>query len=179
MFVKLTLENMWQCIQSFKTDEQTHEDSLADETENRDKSDNMNDLYTELDAEYDSMIQTASPDCPNFSRDKIEIAEALQKYEQFVSGARMKSADSINDFWERNKFGLELYEIASDIFAIPPTQSTVERYFSALKYLFGELRYSLEEDLLESRLLIHSNPEFYEIVKGNDIMHVVMSIRKE
>lgn len=84
-------------------------------------------------------------------------------------------------FGKKNKtqFGSELYEISSIIFAVPPTQASVERSFSALKYLFSEYRYNLAEDLLECCLLIHLNPEFYYMVKELDIKRVEENLQKK
>lgn len=180
IFVKLTLENMWQRIRSIKNDGRT--DEMESENRNSNKTSDdlcMNDLYAELDAEYAKRTEcnshNLSPSRPDFSKSKSDIAEAIYKYDEFVSGTRMKSSDSIHAFWEKNKskFGLELYEIASTIFAIPPTQSAVERYFSALKYLFSVYRYNLAEDLLESCLLIHLNPDFFNIVKEKNVARVI------
>lgn len=174
IFVKMTLENMWQRIQSVKNSEQAVE--VVHSNEKRNKSSDMNDLFGELDEEYDRMMlqnnETVSANQPDYSLQKSDVADALHRYDQFVSGSRMRSSDSVHAFWEKNKatFSLELYEIASVIFAIPPTQSTVERYFSALKYLFDDHRYNLSENLLESCLLVNLNPELYSIVKQNDIM---------
>lgn len=175
IFTKLTLQNIWQRIQSVKNDEQREAESQH--TKIRKSVDNMPELFNELDEEYDQM---PSPN-PDFSKDKNDIAEAIEKYERFVSGRRMKSGKSVHEFWEVNKttFGAELYEIATIIFAIPPTQSSVERYFSALKYLFEEHRCNLKEHLLECCLLVHLNRDFYEIVKEGDISKVAMTVRMD
>lgn len=181
IFVKMTLEKVWQRIKSVKYVEQTSEEPQRNQVQNK-SLDNMDDLFAELDAEYNAKLkkngaidENLSPCHPNFSKEFSDIAETIHQYENFVSGSRMKSSDSVHTFWEQNKstFGLELYEIASTIFAIPPTQSSVERFFSALKYLFNDYRYNLAEDLLESCLLIHLNSDFYETVKKQDIISVI------
>lgn len=180
IFVKITLDNIWQRIQSIKIDEQI-EIASGNEVANK-SSDTINDLFDELDEEYNAMMhKSSSPNQADFSMGKTDIAEAVNRYEQFVSGTRMKSSESVHGFWEKHKstFGLELYEIASIIFAIPPTQSSVERYFSALKYLFNDHRYNLAEDLLESCLLVHLNPEIFEIVKQQNIMRIFVSTTKK
>lgn len=173
IFTKMILQTVWQRIQSIKNDEK----EVTNQTVmNRAKTslDSMNDLFDELDDEYDKDHSLT----PDFSKSKTDISEAIERYEQFVSGKRMKCSTSVHEFWESNKsnFGAELYEIASIIFAIPPTQSSVERYFSALKYLFEEHRCNLREILLECCLLVHLNPEFYEIVKEQDILKVAKAI---
>lgn len=177
IFVKMTLEHIWQRIQSVKNDKHKASEIVNGNKVQNKSSDTMNDLFDELDEEYKRKMIECDQNIsqPDFSINKNDIEEAVHKYEQFVYGTRMKSGDSVHEFWERYKstFGLELYEIASVVFAIPPTQSTVERYFSALKYLFNDHRYNLSEDLLESCILIHLNSELYEIIKQNDIMRVM------
>lgn len=186
MFAKLTLESIWQRIKSVKNSGEINNEEVNNQMPNT-SADNMNDLYEELDDQYKEMGlqcntdgKSCSMESPDFSRDKSDIYVAIHHYEQFVSGARMKSSESVHAFWENNKttFGLELYEIASMIFAIPPTQASVERSFSALKYLFSEYRCNLSEDLLECCLLIHLNPEFYYIVKELDIKELEENLRK-
>ncbi|XP_031626200.1 uncharacterized protein LOC116342650 [Contarinia nasturtii] len=184
IFMKLILDNVRNRIQSIKNDnEQTEEEETNSEVPNK-STDNMNDFYTELDQQYEASgigalggdFSTISPD---YSKDKSDIAIAVNKYEHFVFGTRMKSSDSVHSFWESNKktFGPELYEIASVIFAIPPTQTTVERYFSGLKLLFTEYRCQLSEDLLECCLLIHLNKDLYKKVKILDIKKVEESLK--
>lgn len=185
IFVKMTLENLWQRIQAVKNAEEPNEISIALETQNNSKLDNIQDLYEELDAEYSAILLETSESTlqSQLNSPKSTLADAIHNFELFVSGAepRMKCSESIQAFWEQNKstFGSQLYDVASVIFAIPPTQSTVERYFSALKYLFDEHRFNLSEDLLENCLLVHLNPDFYEIAKQKDIMTVIDTIRKE
>lgn len=178
VLVKLTLEKLWSRIKTVKQCEPSNdrtpnvESSIASE-------DNFTDLFEQLDKQYDAMgVCSGQTDTnympvnqPDFSADKNDIFAAIGRYETFLAGSRMKSSESIHTFWEANKtkFSLELYEIANVIFAIPPTQATVERSFSALKYLFSDYRYNLDKNLLESCLLIHLNPEMYYLVKRNDL----------
>lgn len=181
VLVKLTLENIWSRIKTVKYGDATHDETLSVGAENI-AEESVFDLYEQLDQQYDAMgLKSGSADQnfasvnePNFSSGKNEISAAIFRYEQFLAGARMKTSESIHDFWEVNKkkFGLELYEIANVIFAIPPTQATVERSFSALKFMFTDQRYNLDKDLLESCLLIHLNVELYYFVKQLDIKQI-------
>lgn len=109
----------------------------------------MNSLYDELDKRYDSAFglesDTVGPSTrrPDYSRGRSDIAEQINKCEQAMNNIRIKSNESVHNFWEskQTEFGLEIYEIANVIFAVPPTQATVERSFSALKFLFSDSRY--------------------------------------
>lgn len=185
IFAKLTLEKIWQRFKSVKNSGRTNDEAVNIQTQNT-SAENMNDLYAELDERYQSMGlsnaagQSSLDNSFNFPRNTSAISVAVHHYEQFVSGIRMKSSESVHEFWEKNKtkFGLELYEIASIIFAVPPTQASVERSFSALKYMFIDYRYNLSEDLLECCLLIHLNPQFYYMVKDFDLKRIEENLRK-
>lgn len=64
---------------------------------------------------------------------------------------------------------LALYEVACIINAIPPSQATVERAFSALKFIFTEHRTKLDQDRLENLLMIKLNADLAESVNQNHI----------
>lgn len=176
MVAKLTLENIWERVKLARG----HADEIETEIEVpvylETTMEDMNLFYDELDQQYNEMAQgdSASEDTGvarlNLNRDKSFIAIALDKYENSTIH-RMKSSESIWSFWEKSKeeFGLELYELASIVHSIPPTQASVERNFSALKFMLTDRRYNLSEDLLESLLLIHLNRDIYELVKQAEI----------
>lgn len=70
---------------------------------------------------------------------------------------------SIFDYWEKNKtVHCELYRIANVIFAVPPTQTSVERAFSALALILSPLRTRLSDVTLENILLIRLNKPVYK-----------------
>lgn len=167
---KLTLENIWERLKLLKNEneigETPNEVPVAIET---DQNENMNTFYEELDEMYGNLgINSGSGNhsSETSNRDKSIIAVALSNYENSTVH-RMKSSESVCTFWEKSKeeFGPELYELASIIHSIPPTQASVERNFSALKFMLTDRRYNLAEDLLESLLLIHLNRDVYELVK--------------
>lgn len=77
---------------------------------------------------------------------------------------------SVLTFWEENKFTKpELYKLANIIFAIPPTQSSVERSFSALALILTPLRTQLSDKVLSEILLIRLNKAIYSLV-GKDCL---------
>lgn len=130
---------------------------------------NMSAFFAELDVhltQSTGLHASATERC-----DKSVIVDSIDKYESSVIGFRMSSSESIHQYWENKKdaFGSELYEIASVVFAVPPTQASVERDFSALKFIFTDYRYNLKQDLLEFLLLIHLNKDFFNLVKADDI----------
>lgn len=161
-FVETTIRNLHERIKVAKVGELT--ESKGNEPKKSNTSGDVNSLYEELDAEYDAIGHS--------TEDKNDdIVVGIHKYESFISNARAKSSSSVHEFWENNKanFGPELYEVASIIYAVPPTQACVERCFSALKFLFNDYRYNLGEKLLENLMLIHLNPEIYYTIRNSEI----------
>lgn len=69
---------------------------------------------------------------------------------------------SILEYWEKQKQARpELYKLASVLYAIPPTQSTVERCFSSLPIVMTSRRTKLGVDCLQNILLIRLNNKHY------------------
>ena len=55
------------------------------------------------------------------------------------------------------RYPIQLQEAAMVLTAIPPTQVSVERLFSALKILVSDLRASLGSDIIEAILFLRTN----------------------
>lgn len=65
---------------------------------------------------------------------------------------------SVLEFWQKRKEqSPELYELASVVMAIPLTQSTVERSFSALGLILTSRRTNIGNEILEDILLVRFN----------------------
>lgn len=64
-------------------------------------------------------------------------------------------------FWRESKqLWPALYELAAVVHSVPSTQVSVERLFSAMKFILNDLRTSLNGDILEDILLIRANRAF-------------------
>lgn len=64
-------------------------------------------------------------------------------------------------FWKNMKtLHPELYQLANVIFAVLPTQVSVERLFSDLKFVLSSYRTNIGSKNLENQLLIHTNKLF-------------------
>lgn len=179
--VKFTLENIWERVKIVKGDI-IADCGIENGTPNT-TSESLDSIYDELDQQYNSMGMRCVDANDNFhgldlTQDRSQIAVAIEKYHRSVT-VRMKSSESVLEFWEKNKeeFGLELYELASIIFAVPPTQSSVERCFSALKFMLTDRRYNLNPELLEAMLLIHLNRCEYYFLKEEEIKQLESTIR--
>lgn len=87
------------------------------------------------------------------------ICEKLKKF----IGSTLPIDACIFDYWENNKQAQpELYKLASVIHAVPPTQTTVERAFSAMALILSPLRTNLCDTVLENILTLRLNREIFE-----------------
>lgn len=109
---------------------------------------------------------------PNAPMTEYEFIKQLEEYENNIN--RLHSACSIVDFWAGQKQSKDIAnldaikEIAMNLVSIPSTQVPVERAFSHLSFVYSKLRSGLEQELLETILLIRLNRELWEEVKTED-----------
>lgn len=74
------------------------------------------------------------------------------------------------EFWENKKSSYpSLYEVACVINSIPPSQATIERGFSILKFIFGEKRTRIDQELLEKILCIKLNAELTKSINAGQV----------
>lgn len=103
---------------------------------------------------------------PNYSKSKNEFVNIMNQFDQTP---RMHHSESILAFWESQKTVFpELYVVANIINSIPPSQTTVERTFSALGFVYNHKRCLLKQLMLEDLLTIHLNSDLLEVVFEND-----------
>lgn len=93
------------------------------------------------------------------------IESKRQKIEALLigfDGTEQPGSISVLQYWEENKHQKpELYRLASAIFTIPPTQTTVERAFSSFAIVFTSHRSRLNSNTLQNILLIRLNYDIY------------------
>lgn len=76
-------------------------------------------------------------------------------------------------FWESQKDSFpELYELASIINSIPPTQATVERSFSMLNFIYTCRRNRLGQKILQDILTIKLNADIARQINECDIQQI-------
>lgn len=127
--------------------------SKAGETSDENGSETFDANNTGQSVEHDTLkIQ------PNYSMSKQEFLILLSEFEE-----KFKIIDrntNILNFWRTQKHSSpEIYVISLILNGCPPSQSTVEREFSTLSYIFGPLRSNLSDDLLSNIMLIKLNSE--------------------
>lgn len=78
-------------------------------------------------------------------------------------GTKEPLKSSVFDYWEANKnMKPELYKLATVVLAVPPTQTSIERAFSAMALILNPLRTQLSDENLENSLLIRLNRILYD-----------------
>lgn len=76
---------------------------------------------------------------------------------------------SVLEYWNEPNDYDSLRDVANALCAIPPTETEVERDFSALKFIFSDHRGSLSNKTLENILCIHLNKDIYLDVNEKEI----------
>lgn len=103
---------------------------------------------------------------------RTEFLQMLDHFHHAVMTSKLKldKNQSIFDFWEKTKSLFPvLYDVACVINSIPPSQATVERAFSALKFVFGVHRGRLDQTRLEDIIMIKLNGDLAEPIDRRDI----------
>lgn len=110
----------------------------------------------------DSSIKT------DYTKSKAEFLLLLDDFEKIFPLTHHNKP--ILTFWEEQKRNFpELYEVAIIVFAIPPSQATVERSFSQFGFVFNCRRCRISSELLEAILLIKLNKDIAYDVFENDL----------
>lgn len=125
-------------------------------------SDNSLDEIEEYLSAYSSTCftnSTSNVDCIGEEEEELRIREILEDF----YGQKEQLSVNILDYWNnhRNKWP-ELYKLASVVFAIPPTQTTVERAFSSLVLILTARRTRLHGDILQNILLVRLNSKLFK-----------------
>lgn len=103
---------------------------------------------------------------------RAQFLESLDHFHRSVMSLKVKleKDQTIIDFWKKNNILFPaLYDVTCVINAIPPSQATVERAFSTMKFVFGELRAKLNQERLEDILMIKLNGDLTESIDRNDL----------
>lgn len=78
-------------------------------------------------------------------------------------GTEIPIKQKVIEYWEGEKNNNpELHKLAMIVHSVSPTQTTVERAFSAMALILSPLRTCLSDEILENLLIIRLNPELYD-----------------
>lgn len=118
----------------------------------------LNGIYGSNDADNNSAETHADNDASN-ERASNDINTILKK---FGSSKHEPMKSSIFDYWNNNmNVRPEVRRLAFVVHSVPPTQTTVERSFSAMALILTHLRTTLSDRNLENILLVRLNAEIF------------------
>lgn len=110
-------------------------------------------------------------DKPSAKQEVSTFSESLAKYETSID--RVNSKKPILEYWNENKYEHpQLYELAMIVHSIPPTQATVERFFSLLGYIYNCRRTRLTPETLENIMMILLNKTLFDEIQERDLKAV-------
>lgn len=126
----------------------------------------VNKTVDSLEEYYDNKSVTKN-DCE-------ERADFMQLLDNFRFALPHENKDkSVFEFWEcKKEVYPAIYKVACVVNAIPPSQVTVERAFSALNYIFSNKRCRLNQQTLENCLMIKLNPELAASINECDLNEI-------
>lgn len=92
-------------------------------------------------------------------RNNLDITTLLENF----NGIQGNLNVPVLDFWKSNKTARpELFKLAQIIFAVPPTQTSVERAFSVFAIIFTPRRNQLGDGILQDILLVRLNSDIFK-----------------
>jgi hypothetical protein len=90
-----------------------------------------------------------------------EIEEAIQNFAFASSEFSIPLQTNILEFWESQKSNMPImYHLAKIVLAAPPTQVSVERLFSGLRFILNPLRNAMKPETIDNIMLIKTNKIF-------------------
>lgn len=162
---KLTLDHFYK-----KLTERTR--SIQDEAQISGSND---DSYEKYRSAKRKCVMAAGNDESQLSEED-SIMLLLEEYEMNLPN--MLDQDSILDHWEcRKNSDPILYQVASMVNSIAPTEVTVERAFSILSLVYNSRRTRLSPNLLQQILLIKLNKDLVTAINAEDMAKLSASMQ--
>lgn len=153
---KLTLDKFYtKWVQRSKNAQEDTNDSNADDSFEKYRA-----------AKRARLVDTTRDE--NRPSDELNIVLLLENYEKNLPEMRVR--DSILTYWlSRKESDPILYQLASMVNTIPPTQVTVERAFSILGLIYNARRTRLSPEMLQHILLIKLNKDLVPEINAEDV----------
>lgn len=143
---------------SLQADETLIDETLTDET----LTDSTDSPETISSAGLENMLRSAEYYNENNNLPAPDHRFTLE-IEMFQKVPRVPLKTAIHDFWHesRRKFPV-LYDLASVMMAVPPTEVSVERNFSKLNFILNRFRSRLTDRELEKILYLSLNSDLFD-----------------
>lgn len=137
--------------------------------ENDEEKNNKDGSYDELDEYLNACTSAYGVNRTNglsVQNKKERITTILNDF----NGKELPLTASVLDYWKTKKdTHPELYKLSSVMMTIPPTQTTVERIFSALALVLTSHRTKLGDEILENILLVRLNHDLFVTRNSNTV----------
>lgn len=139
--------------------ETSNDASTTVEAEKESSSNNNDDSYDDLN-EYLNACHSAYGVSRSNSSNAQNTKQMITKILNDFIGEELPLTASILEYWKTKvDTNPELHKLASVLMAIPPTQTAVERVFSALALVLTSHRTRLGDETLENILLVRLNQD--------------------
>lgn len=176
---KSTLTDLYERLKHLKGDDHNEIDLNANNNKNDKDADLLN-LYfmkkglSAMDGSSQGESATAMPRETVCFNSNSSISHILDEFLDEMAGGFLRSDKSVLQFWKTKKDKYpELYQLSTVLFAIPPTQATVERLFSLFGFLYNDWRNQLSQNLLEDMVVIITNEDLFHLVNKEDLAALV------
>lgn len=175
---KLTLMNLWERHSQFNSKDDSENNNDSSNGTGVDNDTNLLNSYFVRKGLRASALENTSIDesimtvrINKHRKSADDISEQLDDFLHELAGDFLLVNESTQKFWETKKqIFPELYELAMILYAIPPTQATVERLFSVFGFLYNDWRNQLSQDLLEAMIIITTNGDLFKIINEKDLI---------
>lgn len=152
------LKGVYQKLDRLENQQQENANGLHNESSEKANESNSSD---EMSAYINSVVNRI-PVNLGLEEDKVE--QALTEFNGTLGDVKKP----VLEYWEENKQNTILHKLSQLIYAVPPTQTTVERCFSALPLVLSSLRTSISDTNLNNILLIRSNRNLLQEIGTSD-----------
>lgn len=173
MLAKYKLEELHNKIQEFKNQNQQSGEACA-ELSGIDGDNPFEDSFQQhLAKNAADKVSSNQPVSHAPTNEENNFFVLLEKFEK----SSAFQTTPILEYWESQKQEHPaLYELACIINSIPPSQATVERSFSILKFIFTCKRHRLKVKMLEDILMIKLNETMIQSINEQDINDINSTI---
>lgn len=150
------LSNLYIRVQQLKENNENNEEAETTENAeaNRSNVSNESNLSANLEEYLDNLMPRENVVTTSMDDLKAKIEQQLKNFD----GTNISSRLSVLDYWKQEKENkTELYELASVIYTVQATQTSVERAFSIFNLTYTQRRTKLSDENLQNTLIVKLN----------------------
>ncbi|KAE8738627.1 hypothetical protein FOCC_FOCC015885 [Frankliniella occidentalis] len=175
---KKYLISLWERMEAVKGPAEIPADTTLSSDSDGDDSDGEQDLFSKLlEAKNKERLRQSQGASDHRAgpagraAQRAALRAALDDYERSTSPLSRKA--SVFDYWAKRKLLCpELFELAMVVLSIPATQVSVERLFSALKFILRPQRHGLSAKLVNDVAFLQANRSVVKALVGKVLPQV-------